>query len=390
MAAHTLAPHHGGVAVGEHHRARGRVFARRRAADLSRGRAGRLHLDRRAHPQRENPDLAAVPPCARSVRLGAAGGPRRSRRRPGRRLPARTHGRDRVHRARRSRAWRELRLHRPAQQPHPQFLRRGRRARGRVRARAGHQRETGVARRDRALDQARRLPLPAPHRRAAARGAAWLSGAAAQPAAPGAPPPPRTQIDPPRMSDLFLGIADPEFWRNCGYALLAIGLIGAVAVILLLDRKRRLQKGLALLFIEVELAKLKTPRTLTPEGRRRVAAMLQKFAGQEFEGQVAPGSEDARPLWEELDKALRAANWVRVAPSGLAVGDPPAGIPLSPNSGVTVFVTASRANELAPTAHALAAALMSEGLIAGVTASAGPRMEQRPNVIVIEIGRKPS
>jgi hypothetical protein len=25
-----------------------------------------------------------------------------------------------------------------------------------------------------------------------------------------------------------------------------------------------------------------------------------------------------------------------------------------------------------------------------VTASAGPRMEQRPNVIVIEIGRKPS
>jgi hypothetical protein len=220
------------------------------------------------------------------------------------------------------------------------------------------------------------------------------------------------------MSDLFLGIADPEFWRNCGYALLGIGLIGTVAVILLLDRKRRLQKGLALLFIavvlaglgvarfgnnallsearerareaELELAKLKTPRTLTPEAQRRVAASLQKFAGQEFEGQVAPGSEDARPLWEDLDKALRAANWVRVAPSGLAVGDPPAGIPLAPNSGVTVFVAASRANELAPTAHAVSAALMAEGLIAGVTASAGPRMEQRPNVIVIEIGRKPS
>jgi len=110
------------------------------------------------------------------------------------------------------------------------------------------------------------------------------------------------------MSDLFLGIADPEFWRNCGYALLAIGLIGTVAVILLLDRKPRLQKGLALLFLavvlaglgvarfgnnallsearerareaELELAKLKTPRTLTPEGRRRVAAMLQKFAAR--------------------------------------------------------------------------------------------------------------
>src|SRR5215472_13148091 len=39
MAAHTLASHHGGVAVGEHHRARGGVFAWVCAADLSRGRA---------------------------------------------------------------------------------------------------------------------------------------------------------------------------------------------------------------------------------------------------------------------------------------------------------------------------------------------------------------
>jgi hypothetical protein len=32
---------------------------------------------------------------------------------------------------------------------------------------------------------------------------------------------------------------------------------------------------------------------------------------------------------------------------------------------------------------------MAEGIIAGVSASAGPRMEQRPNVIALEIGRKP-
>src|SRR5262249_38850319 len=256
MAAHTLAPHHGGVAVGEHHRARGGVFAWVCAADLSRGRATRLHIDRRAHLQRENSDRAAVPPGARSVRVGAAGGPRRSRRRPGRRLPARAPGRNRIHRTRRSCAGRELRLYRTPQQSHPQFLRRGRRARGRVRAGAGYQREARFAGRDRALDQARCVSLPAPHRRAAARRAARLSGAATPYAAPGAPPPPRTQIDPPPMSDLFLGIADPEFWRNCGYALLAIGLIGTVAVILLLDRKPRLQKGLALLFIAVVLAGL--------------------------------------------------------------------------------------------------------------------------------------
>src|SRR5262249_40787447 len=239
------------------------------------------------------------------------GGPRRSGRRSGPRLRARAHGRDRLCRARRSRARRELRLHRAPQQPHPQFLRRGRRAHARVRAGAGHQREARLAGRDRALDQARRVSLPAPHRRAAACRAARLSGAAAQHAAPGAPPRPHPQTDPPRMSDLFLGIADPEFWRNCGYALLAIGLIGTVAVILLLDRKRGLQKGLALLFLavllaglgvprfgnnallseprerapeaELDLPKLTTPRTLTPNGQARVPAALQKFAAQEFE-----------------------------------------------------------------------------------------------------------
>ena len=54
-----------------------------------------------------------------------------------------------------------------------------------------------------------------------------------------------------------------------------------------------------------------------------------------------------------------------------------------------MFVAASRANEFAPVAHALAGALMADGIIAGVSASAGPQMEGRPNVIVVEIGRKP-
>jgi hypothetical protein len=219
------------------------------------------------------------------------------------------------------------------------------------------------------------------------------------------------------MSDFLLGMASPEFWRNGGYALVTLGVIGVVAIILVPDQKRALQRGLALLFVailvvgvlfvrfgsgallseareradeaELELAKLKTPRMLTPEAQRRVAAKLQRFAGQEFTGQVAPGSDDARPLWEALAKTLAAAGWVRVPPIGLAVGDPPAGIPLVPNSGVTVFVAASRANEFAPIAQLLAAALMAEGIIAGVSASAGPQMEQRPAVIVVEVGRKP-
>jgi hypothetical protein len=217
------------------------------------------------------------------------------------------------------------------------------------------------------------------------------------------------------MRDFLLGMASPEFWRNAGYLLVALGVIGIVAVMLFADHKPRLRKGLLFVAVllaglalarfgesallaeareradeaELELAKIKTPRMLTPEAQRRVAAKLRQFAGQEFAGQVAPGSDDARPLWETLDKALTAAGWVRVPPIGLAVGDPPAGVPLVPNSGVTAFVAASRANEFAPIAQLLAAALMAEGIIAGVSASAGPQMEQRPAVIVVEIGRKP-
>src|SRR5262249_30720862 len=150
------------------------------------------------------------------------------------------------------------------------------------------------------------------------------------------------------MSDLLLGIADPEFWRNCGYALLAIGLIGAVAVILLLDRKRHLQKGLALLFLavvlaglgvtrfgnnallsearerareaELELAKLKTPRTLTPEAQRRVAAALQKFARQAFEGPVGPGA----------GRGGAGGDWGERRASGLGGGRPPRRHPALP------------------------------------------------------------
>ena len=95
------------------------------------------------------------------------------------------------------------------------------------------------------------------------------------------------------MTDLLLGLASPEFWRNCGVVLVALGVIGVAGVIFLPDAKRGLQKGLALLFIatllaglvvarfgesallaearerasvaELELMRLTTPRTLAPE-----------------------------------------------------------------------------------------------------------------------------
>src|SRR5947207_332312 len=139
----------------------------------------------------------------------------------------------------------------------------------------------------------------------------------------------RPQRNHASMSDFLLGVASPEFWRNCGFALSTTGLIGIVALIILPEDKRHRQKWLALTFValllagfgfarfgdsellaearerandaEGELAHLKTPRTLAPDAQRRLAAQLRQFAGQEFAGQVAPGSEDAQGLWEALE-----------------------------------------------------------------------------------------
>src|SRR5262249_57967186 len=88
----------------------------------------------------------------------------------------------------------------------------------------------------------------------------------------------RLQRDHICMTDLLLRLASPEFWRDCGSALVALGVIGVASVIFLPDAKRGLQKGLALLFIaallaearerasvaEFELTRLTTPRTLAP------------------------------------------------------------------------------------------------------------------------------
>src|SRR5262249_48048417 len=110
------------------------------------------------------------------------------------------------------------------------------------------------------------------------------------------------------MTDLLLGLASPEFWRGCGSALVALGVIGVAGVIFLPDAKRGLQKGLAFLFIagllagpalarfresallaearerasvaELELTRLTTPRTLAPDAQQRVAARSRPSPGR--------------------------------------------------------------------------------------------------------------
>jgi HAMP domain-containing protein len=104
---------------------------------------------------------------------------------------------------------------------------------------------------------------------------------------------------------------------------------------------------------QLALEKFKAPRGLTSKQQLTIIEAIKAFAGQEFSGQVAASVQDARPLWVMLDKTLRAGNWIRVPPWGATTGDPPAGIAVSPDEGVTIFAPADEVANLAPAVNAL-------------------------------------
>jgi hypothetical protein len=148
------------------------------------------------------------------------------------------------------------------------------------------------------------------------------------------------------------------------------------------------RKETARLASEAEKARQKAaPRSLSKEQQDDLVGKISSFRGTKFAGLVAGSVADAWPLWILLDNTLRSAGWERVAPAGLAAGDPPAGVAIAPASGVTVIVPKESASELAPIAVVLAVALNEAGIAAAVAQSTGP--QSRPGIIVVEIGPKP-
>jgi hypothetical protein len=138
---------------------------------------------------------------------------------------------------------------------------------------------------------------------------------------------------------------------------------------------------------QLALARYKAPREISPEHRSEIAEAVKPFAGQAFSGMVASSVSDARPLWASLVGILRNAGWVLQPPWGLATGDPLAGVPVSPNEGVTIFVPKDDIAALAPAANALWRTLNAAGIRAFQAEDSGP--QARAKIIVIEIGTKP-
>ena len=91
---------------------------------------------------------------------------------------------------------------------------------------------------------------------------------------------------------------------------------------------------------------------------------------------VSPAAADARPLWIDLDRVLATANWSRVDPSGLAIGDPPAGIPIDAPPGVTIVGAESNAAVLGPAIFTLAEVLGATGILVTTTFTNQKRLKK--------------
>lgn len=139
----------------------------------------------------------------------------------------------------------------------------------------------------------------------------------------------------------------------------------------------------------LELARLKTPRTLSPEQQKVIIDAVKDFPKTPFDFFVSSDDEAVR-LTETLENCLMSAGWDRVDldPSISVHMDRGGGkkaFALWVGTGVAVEFSQSRM-DLAKAASALVEVLKKEGLGAeGFAAAKGVT----PNAIHIKIGKKP-
>lgn len=139
---------------------------------------------------------------------------------------------------------------------------------------------------------------------------------------------------------------------------------------------------------QAELIRIREPRTLNSQQKDLIAQQVAVYAGQEFSGLVASGVPDAMPLWQSITTSLSAAGWKLLPPAGLAVGQPPAGVPVAPEVGITILVHVDAAERLRPVTTTLSSAL-SQHLNSVRIGLHKVSEKGRESAIVIEIGTKP-
>ena len=139
---------------------------------------------------------------------------------------------------------------------------------------------------------------------------------------------------------------------------------------------------------QLELARFKAPRTITPDQSIAIEQALDGFEGQ-FYAFSSSGDAEALDYVRQIDRVLERAGWIRVPSqlgaievmvNGMTVGK------TSGSRGVMVLIGLDN-RESAPALAALAAVLNDVGIVCGKGTS--PRLEgKRPRAITIDVGEK--
>lgn len=193
------------------------------------------------------------------------------------------------------------------------------------------------------------------------------------------------------MRELLLAVASPGTLSGIGFVVLALSLLGEVAVLVVPTERHVLHNVLGLGFAAGVLVgylighigddeafkivsdratlaenKLKRfePRDLTSSQRASVVAAIEQFKGQKYSGSVVQGLDDGCSFWKILYGVLNAAKWayVPLAQNTFRTCDPPAGIPIASEPGVSILVHSEKAKEIEGAANALASVLTKQGI----------------------------
>lgn len=139
---------------------------------------------------------------------------------------------------------------------------------------------------------------------------------------------------------------------------------------------------------QLELARFKAPRTITPDQSIGIEQAVHGFAGQRY-AFSSHGDAEALDYIRQIDRVLKKAGWIRVPSqlgdvevmvSGMTVGK------TSGSRGVLVLIGEDN-SESAPALAALATVLNDVGIVCGKGTS--PTLKGKtPRAITIDVGQK--
>jgi hypothetical protein len=140
----------------------------------------------------------------------------------------------------------------------------------------------------------------------------------------------------------------------------------------------------------LELAKFKAPRQLTPDQQHAIANNLRPFPDIKFDAGLAPGDAEAASLLVSIETALSQAGWTEINWNGGDIvlnrtGRPTAG--LSSATNVIAAVFPGQSSKLIEAATSLVAALNDNSIAAQLQDATGI-VNTTQDAIHILIGRK--